>query len=176
MTSDAEALNVLSKGCLAALMPELNRRWLQSPLSDGELELTAGLLVGLRDDKRRVTLLDWHSTDPPGAFAELCVLAAGSQDGKHGRRYVWQRVRMQTHDGVEVDSWLTCQTDQASVSILRRPPHCDRGRFLALVEPENGSELALSLDEADGFPRYYFDEAVAQWEMGEWMHRRGLRQ
>jgi hypothetical protein len=34
--------------------------------------------------------------------------------------------------------------------------------------------LAIELDSADGWPRYYFDLAVAKRECEAWLEKRGL--
>ena len=63
---------------------------------------------------------------------------------------------------------------QGEITIEARPSYCDRGNWVANVWPRNGSELARSLDEADGFPRYYFDRDRACLEMQAWLQKRGL--
>lgn len=51
-----------------------------------------------------------------------------------------------------------------------RPAYCDRGRWLARLEVTNG--LALSIDYADGWPRYYFDRERAMLEIEAWLRNR----
>lgn len=60
----------------------------------------------------------------------------------------------------------------ALVTVLERPPYCDRGRFQ--VQVDTTDILALDLDHADGFPRYYFDPAACALEVILWLGARGL--
>jgi hypothetical protein len=55
--------------------------------------------------------------------------------------------------------------------LLPRPAYCDRGRFYAQAHFAGLS--APHIDEADGFPRYYFDEERAKLELEAWMKARG---
>lgn len=73
----------------------------------------------------------------------------------------------------DVQPWLEIRGRECSIFLMRRPAHCDRGNWYALVEPDPRSQLALSLDEADGFPRYYFDLDRAKLELEAWLKRRG---
>jgi hypothetical protein len=59
------------------------------------------------------------------------------------------------------------------ITLERRPPYCDRGNFYAKIFPNGGSDLARSLDDADGWPRYYFDEQRAKLEIEAWLKKRG---
>jgi hypothetical protein len=56
------------------------------------------------------------------------------------------------------------------ITIERRPPHCDRGRYVAkcVYNPADG----LVLDWAEGWPRYYFDLDRAKAEIAAWVERR----
>lgn len=78
--------------------------------------------------------------------------------------------------------WLTneeyghqfVQLEQCMIILEARQPYCDRGNWLASVFPAVGSELSLSFDHQDGFPRYYFDELRAKQEMEAWVAKRKL--
>lgn len=59
------------------------------------------------------------------------------------------------------------------VLLLRRPPHCDRGRFYAQIHHTGSFPFEPHVDEADGFPRYYFDLERAKLELEAWMKVRG---
>lgn len=65
--------------------------------------------------------------------------------------------------------------EQGEITLERLPwSVSDRGWWRANVWPKEGSLLFLSLDGADGFPRYYFDETRAKLEMEAWAKKRGL--
>ena len=68
--------------------------------------------------------------------------------------------------------WLEIKVPQASITIEPRPIYCDRGNFLVKVTPEG--DLALSLDEQDGFPRFYFGVLACADEIAAWMRVRGI--
>jgi hypothetical protein len=56
--------------------------------------------------------------------------------------------------------------------LVKRPHYCDRGDWLLMIEYK-GDKLASTLDEQDGFPRYFFgsdDEAKEQ--MQRWANKR----
>lgn len=52
-----------------------------------------------------------------------------------------------------------------------RPHYCDRGRWLAHVEPQNGVSFRVdfTVDSADNWPRYYFDLERAKAEIEAWL-------
>lgn len=55
-----------------------------------------------------------------------------------------------------------------------RPHYCDRGRFIVKVYPLHPLGCrACDVDDADGFPRYYFDEERAKAEIQAWIEIRG---
>ena len=56
-----------------------------------------------------------------------------------------------------------------AVWMAPRPPYCDRGQWLAHVEP---LVVPHDLDSADGWPRYYFDLDRAKAEVEAWMQKR----
>ena len=57
------------------------------------------------------------------------------------------------------------------ISLEPRPHYCDRGNYIAKIFPTG--ELARSLDNADMFPRYYFDLDRAKLEIEAWLKKRG---
>lgn len=58
-----------------------------------------------------------------------------------------------------------------SIEICARPAYCNRGKLIATIQAE-GDLRRLSLDAADGWPRYYFDLDRAKAEVEAWMHNR----
>lgn len=75
---------------------------------------------------------------------------------------------------VDVGGWLAVELEQAEVCIEPRPSYCDRGRFIVKVFPRSGSDLELSLDSQDAFPRYYFGVVACASEVKAWIEVRGL--
>jgi hypothetical protein len=68
--------------------------------------------------------------------------------------------------------WLTVRVPQALITVEPRPYYCDRGNFIVKVFPRG--DLALSLDEYDAFPRYYFGVQACADELLAWMQARHL--
>ena len=68
--------------------------------------------------------------------------------------------------------WLSVRVPQALITIEPRPSYCDRGNFIVKVFPRG--DLALSLDDADAFPRYYFGVRACADELLAWMQARQL--
>ena len=60
---------------------------------------------------------------------------------------------------------------ECTITIEERPHYCDRGNFLAKLHPSG--KLALEIDSADGWPRYYFDLDRAKAEVEAWLQKRG---
>jgi len=56
------------------------------------------------------------------------------------------------------------------VWIDRRPPHCDRGRWL--WHAESTDRRVATVDGADGFPRYFFDAGCLARELAAWLEVR----
>lgn len=52
-----------------------------------------------------------------------------------------------------------------------RPHYCDRGNWLANIVAHG--ELGRDLDDADGWPRYFFDLDRAKLEIEAWLKKRG---
>lgn len=65
---------------------------------------------------------------------------------------------------------VECETAQISVEL--RPPYCNRGRFI--VQADSYDERVISIDWADGFPRYYFGVEACASELLAWMRARNL--
>ncbi|HTE60868.1 MAG TPA: hypothetical protein VK631_10995 [Solirubrobacteraceae bacterium] len=68
------------------------------------------------------------------------------------------------------DRWWSIDAPFCQITIERRPPYCDRGRYLAKVFPRG--RFALEFDEADGWPRYYFDWDRMLAEIEAWLQMR----
>jgi len=54
------------------------------------------------------------------------------------------------------------------ITIEERPSYCDRGNYIAKIS----STGSLWIDDADGWPRYYFDLNVALSEIDAFLKRR----
>lgn len=54
---------------------------------------------------------------------------------------------------------------QFKIIVAKRPHYCDRGRYLVYNE-------APGLDDADGWPRYYFSFEAMVSEIREWLKAR----
>lgn len=55
------------------------------------------------------------------------------------------------------------------VWIERRPAYCDRGHFIAYVEPAPGAGFEFAIDAADGWPRFYMDYDRMVAEIKDWL-------
>jgi hypothetical protein len=64
------------------------------------------------------------------------------------------------------------ECEQAKIWVEARPGYCNRGRFL--VNAETIDPAVLSIDWADGFPRYYFGVEACVSELLAWMKATGL--
>lgn len=65
------------------------------------------------------------------------------------------------------DGVLEINAKSVFIWIDKRPPYCDRGRYLLHVENMPG-KLPL-VDGADFFPRYYFKMSNLFDELNEWL-------
>lgn len=71
----------------------------------------------------------------------------------------------------EEDGYLQGEFPPLTVTVEMRPVYCDRGRYV--VKAWSGDPTALTVDMADGFPRYYFHPDCAAREIHEWLKARG---
>lgn len=69
-------------------------------------------------------------------------------------------------------TWQEIKGLDCLISLEKRPAHCDRGNFLAKISV-TGDAIRLSLDGADLWPRFYFDEERAKLEVEAWLEKRG---
>lgn len=61
------------------------------------------------------------------------------------------------------------------IILQARPRYCDRGNFLAMIfviDPASVGARDLSLDGADGWPRYYMDLDRGKLEIEAWLKKR----
>lgn len=57
-----------------------------------------------------------------------------------------------------------------AITIERRPDYCDRGHWIAKVFPVAGGKVGdFTIDNADGWPRYYMKHDRAVEELREWL-------
>lgn len=76
-----------------------------------------------------------------------------------------------------IESWLSkksfvdIEIKDGQLTIQKRPPYCDRGNYIVNVFV-NIDSLDLHIDEADMFPRYYFDLGCLVKEMNLWVMKR----
>lgn len=56
------------------------------------------------------------------------------------------------------------------ITVEPRPLYCDRGHWIAKLHPRD--ELALEIDDADGWPRYYFGWQALTSEIAAWLEAR----
>jgi hypothetical protein len=56
------------------------------------------------------------------------------------------------------------------ITLEPRPSYCDRGNWIAKLFPTG--ELAREIDEADAWPRYFFDKRRAKLEIEAWLIKR----
>ena len=75
--------------------------------------------------------------------------------------------------GAEGRYYIELDSANIEVTIERRPAYCDRGRWL--VQAVSQAPAALSIDFADGFPRYYFGDEALVSELLAWLKARGGR-
>lgn len=90
------------------------------------------------------------------------------------RNYYWMAAAKKTIEWKEKSGYLSCEFGTAKVggeiTLEERPPYCDRGRYFAKVFT-NG----IFVDEADCWPRYYFDLERAKAECEAWIEFRLLK-
>ena len=84
-------------------------------------------------------------------------------------------LRMEWVWDAEDQTW-TVQGKDCTIWMATRPHYCDRGNWLAHLEPrpERRTEWGkLSIDWQDLWPRYYFDLDRAKAECEAWLTKRG---
>lgn len=69
--------------------------------------------------------------------------------------------------------WWEINGRECTIYLEQRPVYCDRGNWYAKIDPHPRSMLALALDMADGWPRYYFNLDRAKLELEAWLRKRG---
>lgn len=67
--------------------------------------------------------------------------------------------------------WIEVDLESCSFTVQKRPPYCDRGSYTWLCDSKD--QRVLTIEEADGFPRYYFHVASLTMEMEAWCKVRG---
>lgn len=55
------------------------------------------------------------------------------------------------------------------VWMQQRPAYCDRGHYIAHVEPAPDAGIAYSIDSSDRWPRYYMDRGRMFDEVRDWI-------
>lgn len=69
---------------------------------------------------------------------------------------------------------ITSENPPCLIWIIARPPYCDRGNWLAHLEPDPDPRK-IYIDAADLWPRYYFDLERAKLEIEAWLEKRAKR-
>lgn len=70
-----------------------------------------------------------------------------------------------------IQPWFNIEGKDCDISIEKRPSYCDRGNWIAKLHPRG--RLALDIDEADCWPRYYFGWSAMLDEIQAWLEKRG---
>jgi hypothetical protein len=71
---------------------------------------------------------------------------------------------------IQRDGWQEILGAECLITLEPRPPYCDRGNWIAKLFPTG--TLAREIDDADRWPRYYFDEERAKLEVEAWLQKR----
>jgi len=71
------------------------------------------------------------------------------------------------------DNYWFISGKDCQIVLTPRPSYCDRGNYLAQLFTNLGSDLCREIDEADQWPRYYFDLDRAKLEVEAWLIKRG---
>jgi len=96
----------------------------------------------------------------PEAALQMLRLTAESKTPRDG----------QWHDVPDTDGMQAIMGKDCEIVLERRPHYCDRGNFSAKIFPRG--DFCREIDNADGFPRYYFDEERAKLEIEAWLAKR----
>lgn len=86
---------------------------------------------------------------------------------------VWCRVEFFPDGTPAILPWYEINGLECTIYLEQRPAYCDRGNWLAKLDAIGGTELAIELDDQDGWPRYYFDLERAKLEIEAWLVKRG---
>jgi hypothetical protein len=71
--------------------------------------------------------------------------------------------------------WVDIDLDKASMCIDKRPLYCDRGRYLLKAWHKTDKFLDFYIDDADNFPRYYFNFDCMIKELNSFIEFRKLK-
>lgn len=66
--------------------------------------------------------------------------------------------------------WCEYKLKNGSLCIEKRPSHCDRGNYWVKIFVDSG-QYDLFIDDADMFPRYYFELDCLVKEMNAWIKK-----
>ncbi len=88
-----------------------------------------------------------------------------ANEANESKSSVW---RAKHYEGLDYES---IHGRECEITLEPRPYYCDRGNYLAKLFPTGA--LFLSIDEADGWPRYYFHPEHAKSEINAWLKKRG---
>lgn len=70
-------------------------------------------------------------------------------------------------------STIFIENDVFTMWVEPRPDHCDRGRWMWMVQPMHNVDATV--DEADMFPRYFFHQECLVMELTTWLKTRMRR-
>lgn len=75
-------------------------------------------------------------------------------------------------DEIKETGYWECQLGVALIWVQKRPDYCDRGRWQ--LNAKSFDSRMVSIDEQDGFPRYYFTNEALILEVMAWLRARKL--
>jgi hypothetical protein len=84
-------------------------------------------------------------------------------------KHEWKTCSLPGHVGFH---WQELNLEQCQIVLEPRPHYCNRGNFIVKVFVNDEYFYNLWIDEADMFPRYYFDEGRAKAEIEAWIQKR----
>lgn len=92
-------------------------------------------------------------------------------DKKYLEEYLTYDEQMDEKYPIEYDAsgiaWI--RGDVHHVWMQPRPRYCDRGHWIAHVQPAPGVDLKYSIDDSDKWPRYYMDFHRMVDEVRDWL-------
>lgn len=83
----------------------------------------------------------------------------------------WTEMWIEMLPGAPLSVYLEIGGRECQITLEPRPYYCDRGNWIANLHPTG--KLALEIDGADMWPRYYFDLERAKLEIEAWLVKRG---